>query len=104
VKEEEYALPPPGVLPLLAAGNVTPDMRDVLSMTERLKAELPRMLEEHTAIVAALNHLIEVATQENQPEFARFAEQLRLHAQAEEDVFYPTAILIDEYVKLEHNG
>ena len=100
VKEEAYALPPLGALALLAAGNVTPDVADVLSMTERLKVELPQMLEEHKAIVAALKHLSEVATQENQPEYARFAEQLMRHAQAEEEVFYPAAILIGEYVKL----
>jgi Hemerythrin HHE cation binding domain len=92
VKEEAYALPPLGVLAPLTEGKATPDIRDVLSMTERLKAELPQMLEEHKAIVAALNDLIEVATQENQSEYARFAEQLMRHAQAEEDVFYSIAI------------
>ncbi|HXH10638.1 MAG TPA: hemerythrin domain-containing protein [Alphaproteobacteria bacterium] len=103
VKEEEYALPPLGILPLLAAGQITPEMADVLSMTQRLKAELPQMLEEHKAIVAALHHLSEVAMQEDQPEYARFAERLMLHAQAEEDVFYPAAMLIGEYVKLKLN-
>jgi hypothetical protein len=52
VKEEAYALPPLGLLPRLAAGNITPEMSQVLSMTERLKAELPQMLQEHQAIVA----------------------------------------------------
>jgi hypothetical protein len=32
--------------------------------------------------------------------YARFAETLRLHAQTEEEVFYPTAIVIGEYLKL----
>jgi hypothetical protein len=103
VKEEAYALPALGVLAPLTEGKATPDIGDVLSMTERLKAELPQMLEEHKAIVAALNHLIEVAIQENQPEYAHFAEQLMRHAQAEEDVFYPIAVLISEYVKLKHH-
>ena len=44
VKEEAYALPSLGLLPRLAAGNITPEMSQVLSMTERLKAELPHML------------------------------------------------------------
>lgn len=103
VKEEAYALPPLGVLPLLATGQVTPDMADVLSLTERLKAELPQMLAEHKAIVAALKHFSEVATQENHPEYVHFAEKLMLHAQAEEDVFYPASMLIGEYVKLKLN-
>lgn len=100
VKEEEYALPPLGLLPRLAAGDVTPEMADVLALTERLKAELPQMLEEHKAIVAALSHLVEVANQEHKLEYAHFAEKLMLHAQTEEEVLYPTAIMIGEYLKL----
>jgi hypothetical protein len=100
VKEEAYALPPLGLLPQLAAGNITPEMSQVLSMTERLKAELPQMLQEHQAIVAALKTLADVAAQEQQREYVHFATKLMLHAQTEEDVLYPTAILIGEYLKL----
>ena len=103
VKEEEYALPPLGLLPLLARGEVMPEMADVLPMTDRLKAELPHMLEEHEAIVAALKTLIEVAKEEKKMEYAHFAEKLILHAQTEEEVLYPTAILIGEYLKLKLN-
>jgi hypothetical protein len=100
LKEEEYALPPLGLLTSLAKGRVTPDMAAVLPMTEKLKAELNEMLAEHRSIVAALQNLSEVAKRENKPEHAEFAEKLILHAQAEEEVSYPTAILIGEYVKL----
>jgi hypothetical protein len=103
VKEEEYALPPLGVLPLLAKGEVTPDMAAVLAMTDKLKAELGEMLAEHESIVAALRRLADVATRENKPEYAKFADQLILHAQTEEEVSYPTAILIGEYLKLKLN-
>lgn len=100
VKEEEYALPPLGLLPLLAKGTVTPDMAAVLPMTDKLKAELGQMLAEHKSIVAALRNLAEAAKRANKPEYAEFADKLILHAQTEEDVSYPTAILIGEYVKL----
>ncbi|MGE5445981.1 MAG: hemerythrin domain-containing protein [Ignavibacteriales bacterium] len=103
VKEEEYALPPLGLLPLLAEGKVTSEMGNVLTMTDRLKAELPQMLEEHKAIVAALKNLVDVAKKEKKMEYAYFAEKLILHAQNEEEVLYPTAILIGEYVKLKLN-
>ena len=69
-------------------------------MTDTLKAELPHMLEEHKAIVAALEKLIAASKQEKKMEHARFAEQLMLHAQTEEQVSYPTTILIGEYLKL----
>ena len=103
VSEEEFALPPLGILPLLAKGNITEDMKEVVKMTDKLKAELPKMLEEHKAIVAALDKLIKVAKEENKPEFAVFAEKLKLHANAEEEVTYPTALLIGEYLKLKLN-
>jgi hypothetical protein len=100
VKEEEYALPPLGLLPLLASGKVTPDMAAVLPMTDKLKAELGSMLAEHRSIVAALRGLADAAKRANKPEYAEFADKLILHAQTEEEVSYPTAILIGEYLKL----
>ena len=99
-KEEEYALPPLGLLPFLAQGQVTPDMASVVAMTDRLKADLPHMLEEHEAIVAALRRLIEAANADHTPEPVRFAEKLMLHARTEKEVSYPTLILIGEYLKL----
>lgn len=99
-REEEFAMPPLGLLSRLAAGTVTPEMAAVLSMTDRLKADLPQMLDEHRRIVGALERLAEIARREKRPEYADFAEKLVLHAQAEEEVLYPAAILIGEYVKL----
>lgn len=103
VAEEEYALPPLGLLPQLAEGKVTPEMRDVLAMTDKLKADLPKMLEEHKGIVGALKKLIDAAGEEGKPQYVRFAEKLMLHAQTEEEVSYPTAIVIGEYLKLKFN-
>lgn len=103
VKEEEYALPPLGILPLLSSGQLNEEMKQVLSMTDKLKAELPEMLAEHKQIVAALELLVQHATAEHHPEVAEFAEKLMLHAQTEEEVSYPTAVLIGEYLKLKFN-
>lgn len=99
-KEEEYALPPLGLLSELAQGRVTPEMKSAIAMADKLKADLPHMLQEHKDIVVALNKLIAAAKQENKLEHARFAEKLILHAQNEEEVLYPAAILIGEYLKL----
>ena len=100
VKEEEYALPPLGLLPALASGEVSPDMAQVLPMTDKLKHELPQMLAEHKEIVAALERLKIAARTEHKPEIENFAQALVQHALTEEQVTYPTAILIGEYVKL----
>lgn len=96
VKEEEYALPPLGLLVAVAQARVTPDMREVLAMTERLQNDLPHMLAEHRQVVDALEKLAAAARVEKRPDAARFAEKLRLHAETEEQVLYPAAILVGE--------
>ena len=100
VKEEEYALPPLGLLTALAQGKFEPGMADVLAMTDKLEAELPQMLVEHSQIVAALERLAAAAKVENRPDVVDFAKKLMLLAQAEEQVAYPTALLIGRYVKI----
>lgn len=101
VKEEAFALPPLGLLPELAQGKVTLGMRAVLPMTDQLQAELPQMLEEHQAVAAALRRLATAARAEQKPESARFAETLMRHAETEEQVTYPTAILIGRFLQLQ---
>jgi hypothetical protein len=100
VGEERYAMPPLALLPALAAGQVTAEMAGMVKLTETLKAELPQMLAEHQAIVAALDALSDVGRRENSAEVLAFAEKLRLHAQHEEEILYPAAILVGEYLKL----
>jgi len=99
VKEEEYALPPLGLLRDLALGKVTPDMKEVLGLTDKLKAELSQMLGEHKSIVTALEKLSATAKKADKMEYAEFTEALMRHAQTEEEVSYPTAILIGKYVR-----
>lgn len=99
VKEEEYALPPLTILPLLAEGKIEPEMKHMIPMTDKLKADLPKMLEEHKQIVGALNKLSAAAKKAKRPEQLRFSEKLILHAQNEEEILYPAAILVGEYLK-----
>lgn len=100
VREEEIALPPLGLLEDLARGVVTSDMAAVLPLTDALRAELPQMLEEHAAIGAALARLAATAHEQGQPQYARLAEKIMLHAGTEEQVTYPTALLVGEYVRM----
>lgn len=104
VREEEIALPPLGLLAPLARGEAVAGMRDVLPMTDALRAELPRMLEEHKAIRAATVKLGEVARAEGNAAVAHLAEQLGLHAQSEEELFYPAAVLVGDLVRARTAG
>jgi len=98
-KENEYALPPLGLLVPLSEGKFDCGMTAVLAMTDKLQADMPTMLAEHKDIEAALSELRNAATSENKVEGVRFADELAAHAQTEEQVTYPTAILIGLYVK-----
>jgi hypothetical protein len=100
VKEEDFALPPLGLLPSLSKGKITSDMKDILLMTDKLKTDLGQMLKEHEEIVAALEKLVADARKERKLEYVTFADRLVWHAKAEEEVYYPAAILIGEYLKL----
>jgi hypothetical protein len=102
VREEEFALPPLGLLAQLARDGANAQMTEVLPMTRRLKAELPQMLAEHRQIVGALGKLSAAAREAGRPEHERFAEALVLHAQTEEQVLYPAALLVGELVARQH--
>ena len=99
VREEEIALPPLGLLSRLAGGDFTADMADILPMTDALKRELPQMLEEHKAIRAAVENLRVAARAENAEKYERLANDLALHAQTEEELLYPAAILVGEMIR-----
>jgi hypothetical protein len=99
-KEEEYALPPLGLLTALAQGQITDEMKPAIAMADKLKQEFQQMLAEHQQIVISLQTLNKAAKEERHPDVIRFTEVLMLHAKTEEEVSYPTAILIGEYLKL----
>ena len=100
VKEDEFALPPLGLLAALSRGQYQPGMAEVLTLTERLEADLSAMLEEHQAIAAALQRLREAAVRAGRQDIVAFAEQLAQHARTEEEVMYPAAALVGRHVRL----
>ena len=99
-KEEDFGLPALGLLQHLVAGKVSPVMRGVIVMTDRLKLEYEQMLADHGAIAAAIRKLADAARAEGKLEHVGMCEQLVRYLQAEEQVYYPAAILIGEYLKL----
>jgi len=77
-KENQDALPPLGLLVQLAEGKFDCGMTAVLSMTDRLQADMPNMLAEHRGIRAATSQLRDAATSENRSEGVKFADELGL--------------------------
>jgi hypothetical protein len=74
-------------------------MDEALAMSDALRKELPRMLEEHTRIRAAAEKLRVVAQNEKASAYEQFAEELTLHARTEEEVLYPAAILAGDVIR-----
>ena len=99
VKEDAIALPPLGLLKALAAGQFDAGMAAVLSLTDRLRAELPAMLAEHRSIVDALARLEDAARRAGRDDVVEFAQALKLHAATEEQVMYPAALVVGELVR-----
>jgi hypothetical protein len=101
VREEQIALPPLGLLAPLATGDHLSEtvLSEVLAMTDALKSELPRMLEEHKKIRAAVDKLRLAARAEQATKYEQLAEQLALHAQTEEEVLYPAAVVVGDIIR-----
>ena len=99
-EEEDYVLPPLGLLPMLASGQIPFQSNEVIVLTEELKSQLPHLSAEHQMIKAMLDELLLAAAYNNHPEVPAFAEAVGKHATEEEEVFFPASILVGDYLKL----
>lgn len=99
-EEEDYILPPLGLLPALAKGQIPEQSEKVIQLTERFKSNSAKMIAEHQMIKAYLDEMMIAGAKEDHVETAGFDQALQKHAALEEEVFFPAAILIGEYLKL----
>lgn len=104
-KEEEFALPELDVLPSLAQKeqNVQ-ELSGVLKLCDKLQRQMAVLLEEHDHIRELLQRLNDVAMREQKLEYANLAKELMQHLEREEQIIYPAAILVGEYVHLKLYG
>lgn len=98
-KEEEYALPPLGFLLALSEGSWEIDSDAAIKMADRLQAKLSELKEEHVQIAKAFRSLKIVADEEGEISAKQFVKDLTLHVEIEDQVLYPTTILIGNYLK-----
>ena len=103
-REEQVALPPLGFLAPLSRGELPDGAASVMAMSDSLKAELPKMLEEHTRIRAAVAELGRVARGAGAENVVRLTEQLAQHALTEEEVLYPAAIVAGDLIRARQAG
>ncbi|MCW8193961.1 hypothetical protein F6455_04065 [Proteobacteria bacterium 005FR1] len=98
-EENRLVMPLLGLLEPLAKGRVTEQMRPAVAMSREVQQKLPRFMEEHRAIHKAVEQLISAAEAEGKSQVADFGRRLALHAQHEEVVLYPAAIVVGERVE-----
>lgn len=100
--EEEYAMPVLGILQPLANGTATATQKkEALERSTKLRANLPSMLNEHKEIVRKLDKLTSVALKENKPSAIEFVDRLKIHAEQEEQILYPSAMLVGDILRQE---
>ena len=105
-REEQIALPPLGLLSSLATQTSVSEavQSQALAMSDSLRAELPAMLQEHVRIREAVGALRAAAQAAGAAKYEQFAEKLALHAQAEEEVNYPAAVLVGDVIRSRRQG
>ena len=106
VREEQMAMPPLGLLAPLAAGAriADADATAARSMSDTLRREMPAMLTEHKQNRASIDAFRQAAVAERSVKFQQLADALTQHAQSEEDVFYPAAVLVGDLLRAKQAG
>jgi len=101
IKEEERVFPALEVLPLLVEGKITDSMAPLLVIADDMKASLyEELLDDHRAIVASLKNISQAAIAQGRREYIEFIDRFILHAQMEEEILYPAALVTAEYFQL----
>jgi hypothetical protein len=99
-EEEDYVLPPLGLLPLLANGTIPEQSKEIIALTQKLKENMDHLSAEHQMIKAYISELKEVAPKERLPDIIKFENEVSTHAMTEEEIYFPAAMLVGEYLKL----
>jgi hypothetical protein len=98
-REEDYILPPLTLLPALADGKITTDMKWAIEMADRVKADREEIFREHTQITDAMNRLAAAAERAKDTAALDFARGAVADSLNDIELVEPTAIVISEYLR-----
>jgi hypothetical protein len=97
--EEEYILPPLTLLPSIAAGKITPDMRWAIPMSDRVRAEKDHLQQVHNEITLGILALKDAAEAEHDESTVGFATDLAADDLGDVEITEPTVILIGDILR-----
>jgi hypothetical protein len=98
-REEAFILPPLTLLPHLADGKVSPDMKWAIAMADRVKAERENTYQEHTQITDAMNALAAAARKAHDASALEFAQAAVADSLNDLELIEPMSIVIGDYLK-----
>jgi len=96
-EEENYVLPPLGLLESIANDQLPKESKEVAMMIEYFKTQRQHLSAEHQMIAAHLKEMSNAAAIDSH-DIKRFIQEVEDHAALEEEVLFPAAILIGDYL------
>jgi cytochrome c556 len=93
-REQAYILPPLALLPDLADGNITPDMRWAMDMADKVKADREVIFQEHAAVTDAMNALMMAGQDAHDQEAVDFAQAAATDSLNDIELLEPTVVMI----------
>lgn len=97
--QNDHVLPPLTLLPELASGTVSPDMRWALAMSDKVKAEQEQIFQEHTEITQAMNALAAAARAAHDQVAQEFAEAALGNSLNDQELLEPMVVVIGDYLR-----
>jgi hypothetical protein len=98
-REAEYILPPLALLPQLADGKVTADMRWAVTMADQVKAEREEIFHEHMRITDAMNNLAAAADRAHNTDALDFARTAVADSLTDIELMEPMTVVIGDYIR-----
>lgn len=98
-REEETVYPVFGMLREFASGEVRPQWASVLPLVAEFKHWHDTLDAQHQSIAPAIHDLLLAAYKEDNREMVEFTYNLRTHETMEDQVIFPTVLLIGNYVE-----
>jgi hypothetical protein len=80
------------------------DAVQAIALSDQVEREVPQLVAEHRALYDAIKRLTDAATREHKPQFLDLSDRLWVHMRLEEEVLYPSVVLVGRYLKLREEG
>jgi hypothetical protein len=100
VRQQELVLPPLGLLLPLSRRAMSRDMATLLPLIDRLRDELPRLLDEHLKIARGFDELAGLARLARRPDLVRLSQDVGSYAVIREQIVYPAALVAGDLLRL----